>query len=388
LTVNGGSSSIKFALYTPGQPPRREMTGSIDRIGLPDGVLKVARAGRDPERSSFTVRHHQQAVGQLIQWLDKEVGFSVIAAIGHRVVHGGPRFSDPQAVTPELMDELRRLCVLDPDHLPGEIALIEGFLRFAPGRPQVVCFDTAFHRDLPRVARLLPIPRRFEAAGIRRYGFHGLSYTYLLEELGRIAGAAADGRVILAHLGAGASLAAVRGGKCIDTTMAFTPTSGLMMGSRTGDLDPGVLLYLLRTERMTVEQIDDLVNRQAGLLGISETSLDMRDLLHREHNDHRAAEAVALFCYLASKWIGALCAALGGGLDTLVFAGGIGENSPEIRGRICQGLGFLGIEMDQAQNAANSPLISTNASHAAVRVIRTDEESVIAKAVYRILAHL
>jgi acetate kinase len=385
LTINGGSSSIKFALYTPGQPPRRELAGSIERIGLPDGVLNTRRGGEQPEHSSIDTGNYEQAVGQLIEWLDKAVGMSAIAAIGHRVVHGGPRFRDPQLVTPEVMEELHRLSALDPDHLPGEIALIEGFTRSVPDRPQVICFDTAFHRDMPRVARLLPIPRRFDTAGIQRYGFHGLSYTYLLEELGRIAGpAAVNARVVLAHLGAGASLAAVRGGKCIDTTMAFTPTSGLMMGTRTGDLDPGVLLYLLRTERMTAEQIDDLANRQAGLLGVSETSSDMRDLLHRQQSDHRAAEAVTLFCYLAKKWIGAFCAALGG-LDTLVFAGGIGENAPEIRTRICEGLEFIGIEMDQERNASNAPLVSRDASPVAVRVIRTDEESVIAKAVYRIL---
>jgi acetate kinase len=362
------------------------MAGSIDRIGSPDGILKITRAGEQPERFSIDVPDHEQAAGRLIQWFDKTIGLAAIAAIGHRVVHGGPRFSQPQRVTSELMDELRRLSPLDPDHLPGEIALIEGFLRSAPDRPHEVCFDTAFHRDMPRVAQMLPIPRRFDDAGVRRYGFHGLSYTYLLEELGRIAGpAAVNGRVILAHLGAGASLAAVRGGKCIDTTMAFTPTSGLMMGSRTGDLDPGVLLYLLRAERMTAEQIDDLVNRQAGLFGVSATSSDMRDLLQRQQNDHRAAEAVALFCYLTKKWIGAFSAALGG-LDTLVFAGGIGENAPEIRSRISGGLGFLGIELDQARNAAHSPLISTDTSRVALRVIQTDEECVIARAVYRILA--
>jgi acetate kinase len=325
-------------------------------------------------------------VRELIEWLDKRIGFSSLAAVGHRVVHGGMHFSDPQQITPELLDELRRLCPIDPAHLPEEIALIEAFLRSSPDLPQVVCFDTAFHRDLPRVARLLPIPRRFDAAGIRRYGFHGLSYTFLMEELARTAGpAAVNARIILAHLGAGASLAAVRGGKCMDTSMAFTPAAGLVMGTRTGDLDPGALLYLLRTEQLTAERGEELVNRQSGLLGVSEISSDMRDLLSRQQSDLRAAEAVTLFCYQAKKWIGAFAAALGG-LDTLVFAGGIGENAAEVRSRICDGLGFLGIELDPQRNRSNAAVISTDTSPATVRVIRTDEELVIAKMVYRVLA--
>ena len=294
------------------------------------------------------------------------------------------RHSEPERVTPKLLAELRRITPYDPDHLPREIGLIEAFLRRHPKLPQVACFDTAFHRTMPRVARLLPIPRRYAAKGVERYGFHGLSYAYLMEELGRLDPAASKGRVILAHLGNGASMAAVHHGASIDTSMGFTPTSGLVMSTRTGDLDPGVVYFLARTERMTAAQFQQMVSHESGLLGVSGTSADVRDLLAREASDARAAEAVALFCYQAKKWIGSFAAALGG-LDTLVFAGGIGENAPVIRERICDGLGFLGIELDQQRNAKNAPLISPDTGRVKVRVIRTDEDLMIARSVVRVL---
>jgi acetate kinase len=295
------------------------------------------------------------------------------------------KHSEPERVTPKLLAELHRITPYAPDHLPGEIGLIEAFFRRHPKLPQVACFDTAFHRSMPRVAKMLPIPRRYEAKGVQRYGFHGLSYAYLMEELARIAGAkAAQGRVILGHLGNGASLAAVRDGKCIDTSMAFTPTAGLPMSTRSGDLDPGVGAWLERTEGMNARKFYEMVNHESGLLGVSETSSDMRDLLSREAGDVRAAEAVALFCYQAKKWIGAYAAALGG-LDTLVFAGGIGENAPPVRARICEGLGFLGIRLDESRNAGQAAVISTGDSPVAVRVIRTDEEVMIARSVCRVL---
>ena len=249
----------------------------------------------------------------------------------------------------------------------------------------MACFDTAFHYDLPRVARLLPIPRRYEAQGVRRYGFHGLSYAFLMRELARLAGAeAARGRVILAHLGNGASLAAVREGKPVDTSMAFTPAAGVPMSTRSGDLDPGLVWYLARTEKMDAKEFNEMVNFQSGLLGVSETSADMRDLLQREGQDVRAAEAVELFCYQVRKWIGAFAAALGG-LDTLVFAGGIGENASPIRARVCDGLGFLGIELEQRRNVKHAPLISPDSGRVKVRVIRTDEALMIASSVARVL---
>jgi acetate kinase len=305
--------------------------------------------------------------------------------VGHRVVHGGPKYYKPQRITAEMVTQLKQLSPFDPDHMPEEILLTEAFHRRFPDLPQVACFDTAFHHDLPRVAQILPIPRRYEAQGVRRYGFHGLSYEFLMEELARLAGpVVAQSRVILAHLGNGASLAAVRNGKSVDTSMSFTPTAGVPMSTRTGDLDPGLVWYLARTEKMSTKNFNDMVNFQSGLLGISETSSDMRDLLKHETQDVRAAEAVAMFCYQVKKWIGAFAAALGG-IETLVFAGGIGENAPAVRARICDGLEFLGIKLEEKHNAANEGVISAASSRVAVRVIRTNEEQIIAKTVCKVL---
>ncbi|HEY5036944.1 MAG TPA: acetate/propionate family kinase, partial [Chthoniobacterales bacterium] len=281
-----------------------------------------------------------------------------------------------------------RLSPIDPEHLPREIELIEAFRQRHPKLPQIACFDAAFHTTMPRVAKILPIPRRYEAKGIQRYGFHGLSYAYLMEELARLGDPAAKkGRVILAHLGNGASMAAVRDGKSIDTSMAFTPTAGLVMSTRSGDLDPGLVSYLARTEKMTAPQFNRMVNNESGLLGISETSSDMKDLLDHEGKDIRAAEAVALFCYQAKKWVGSFTAALGG-LDTLVFAGGIGESAPLIRARICEGLDLLGIELDKPRNVKTAAVISKKSSRVTVRVIHTDEELVIARSVLHSFAKL
>jgi acetate kinase len=281
-------------------------------------------------------------------------------------------------VTGALLAELKAITPYDPEHLPREIELIEAMGRRFPRLPQVACFDTAFHRSMPRVATILPIPRRYQSRGVQRYGFHGLSYTFLLQELARRGDpAAARGRVVMAHLGSGASLAAVRDGRCIDTSMGFTPASGLPMSTRSGDLDPGLMYFFALTEGMDAATFQKMTNHESGLLGVSETSSDMRDLLAREREDVRAAEAVALFCYQAKKWIGAYSAALGG-LDTLVFAGGIGENSAPIRARICDGLEFLGVELHAQRNARNAPVVSSDAGRVTVRLIRTDEESVIA----------
>ena len=359
LTVNGGSSSIKFALYQVKEPLKRGVYGKVDRIGLSGTNLTFHEpTNKKPERHKLAAANHKSAANALIDWLENQIDFKSVKGVGHRVVHG-MKHTEPEIVTKKLLDELRRISPNDPDHLPREIELIEAFRQRHPKLPQVACFDTAFHQTMPRVARLLPIPRRFDARGIQRYGFHGLSYAYLMEELVRLGDpAATKGRVILAHLGNGASLAAVRDGKSMDTSMGFTPTAGLVMSTRSGDLDPGLAPYLERTEQMTTKQFYEMVNHESGLLGISETSSDMRDLLAREKQDVRAAEAVALFCYQAKKWIGSFAAALGG-LDTLVFAGGIGENAPIVRARICDGLGFLGIELNKAKNARNAAVIST-----------------------------
>ncbi len=383
--MNGGSSSIRFAFYEARAPMRRVLDGKMERIGLPGAHLAFSdcvsgRAGR----LNVPPGGRASAAGFLLDWIEEQPVFAAVGAIGHRIVHGMAH-AEPARVTPGLLRQLRRTAPFDPEHLPREIELIEAFRRRHPGIRQVACFDTAFHRNMPRVARILPIPRRFESKGVVRYGFHGLSYEFLMEELARTAGAsAARGRVILAHLGNGASLAAVRAGRGIDTSMGFTPAAGLVMSTRSGDLDPGVPGFLARVEGMSAEGFRRMVNEESGLLGVSGTSTDMRDLLAREKRDPRAAEAVGLFCYQAKKWIGAYAAALGG-LDTLVFAGGIGENSPAVRERICDGLGFLGIGIDARRNAANAPVISRRGAAATVRVIRTDEELMIARSVMRIL---
>jgi acetate kinase len=380
LTVNGGSSSLKFAVFARGDAPLRIISGRIERIGLPNARL-ILVDGPTQRRNEERVDAPSldAAVGLLADWLQQTFGLAAVAAIGHRVVHGGPH-NRPTEVTGKLLDDLRRVAPFDPEHIPGELALIEAFRRLNPDLPQVACFDTAFHHELPRVAQIVPIPRRFESRGVRRYGFHGLSYAYLMEELHRVAGAdAARGRVILAHLGSGASLAAVKDGRGVETTMGFTPTSGLVMGTRPGDLDPGLVGFLARVEGVTPERFHQMVNHESGLLGVSETSPDLRDLLAHEAEDIRAAEAVELFCYRVRTGIGALAAALGG-LDTLVFAGGIGENSPEVRRRTLFALGFLGITVDTVRNQSSAPVISAEGGPVTVRVIPTDEELMIARA--------
>lgn len=380
LTINGGSSSLKFAVYAATPSPERTISGAIERIGLAESTLTIDSGPDAPRERRPVSAPDQSAAGALvIDEVSRRVGLAAIKAVGHRVVHGGPRLVAPRIVTPEVLDELRKISPLDPEHLPGELALLETFAKALPATRQVACFDTAFHRAMPRVARILPIPRKYEALGVRRYGFHGLSYEYLLEELARVAGSGgAHGRVILAHLGSGASLAAVRDGRCIDTSMGFTPTAGLVMGTRSGDLDPGLVRFLAQSQGISPESFHHMVNRESGLVGISETSPDIRDLLERSDADIRAAEAVDVFCYHVKKWIGAFCAVLGG-LDTLVFSAGIGEHSPVIRGRICAELEFLGVSLDAARNEANLPLISTDESRVKVRVIPTDEELVIAR---------
>lgn len=379
LAINGGSSSIKFAVYTTGNPPARTLVGQVERIGRQGAALSAKdAAGQVIEERPLEAADHPAAAEALIQWLRQHLDGAVITAIGHRVVLGGVRLSEHQRITDEVLAELRRTVPVDLAHLPREIALIEAFGRGFPGVPQVACFDTAFHQDLPTVAKLLPIPRRFYDAGIRRFGFHGLSYAYLLEELRRVAPIEAAGRVIFAHLGSGASMAAVHGGKPIDTTMAFTPTAGLVMGTRPGDFDPGLLVYLMREQQLTPDEMDSFLNTQCGLLGVSETSSDMRDLIARRGSDARAADAVALFCYQARKWIGSYAAAMGG-LDAVVFSGGIGEHSAPARAEICAGLDFFGLRIDAEKNAAGDALISGSTSAVAVRIIPTDEESMIAR---------
>jgi acetate kinase len=382
--INAGSSSIRWVVYEIGPTLERRAAGTIDRIGLKGTSWSLALSpGKPPERHLVALADHRAAATRLLDWMGAQPFFPAIKGIGHRVVHGMRR-SEPQRITPALLAALHHLTSYDPEHLPREIGLIEAFRNAHPRLPQVACFDTSFHRNMPRVARLLPIPRRYATKGVERYGFHGLSYAFLMEELERLDPAASRGKVILAHLGNGASLAAVHDGKSVDTSMGFTPASGLVMGTRTGDLDPGLAYFLARTEKMTAKRFQTMVNHESGLLGISGRSSDMRDLLARGSGDPKAADAVDLFCYQARKWIGSFAAALGG-LDTLVFAGGIGENAPVVRERICAGLGFLGVEVDLERNARNAPLVSTADGRVAVRVMHTDEESIVARSVVRLL---
>ena len=361
LAVNGGSSTVKCALFTFETEPRSLARGTIEGVG--------------PSR-----------VPRLLEWMETHARSGAIAAIGHRVVHGGPRYHQPQPLTTDVVDDLRRWIPFAPNHLPDEIALIEALARAKPDVPQIVCFDTAFHQTLSEVARRLPIPAADDARGVRRYGFHGLSYAYLVEELRRIAGAeAAAGKVVIAHLGNGSSLAAVHHGQSVDTTMAFTPIGGVVMSTRSGDLDPGVVTYLARTQQLSADAVEDLLSHRAGLLAISGTTGDMRTLLDREAADAASQLAVAVFVYSIKKAIGALTAALGG-LDTLIFSGGIGEHAPAIRARICNSLGFLGVQLDADRNSANASIISSPGAPAVVRVIPTDEELMIARAAHRLLA--
>lgn len=383
LTVNGGSSTIRFALFRLVPALQRIYEGRIERIGLSGTRLFGVRMA-DGARDVFTLPadSHRAAAGWLVDWLRQRGLFADVVAVGHRIVHGMQRDA-PARVTAALLGELRAIQSRVPEHLPREIALIEALRPHIP--VQVACFDTVFHHDMPAVAQYLPIPRRYAREGVRRYGFHGLSYAYLMEALGRLGDPAATrGRVVLAHLGNGASMAAVRDGRSIDTTMGFTPAGGLPMSTRSGDLDPGVIGYLAREAGLSAERINRLLNHESGLLGLSGISGDVRDLLAQEATDAHAAEALALFCYQARKSIGALAAALGG-LDTLVFAGGIGENAPAIRARICADLDFLGIRLDTRRNADSADLISIDTGRVAVRVIATDEALMIARATAELL---
>ncbi|TDE17309.1 acetate/propionate family kinase [Dyadobacter psychrotolerans] len=385
LTLNGGSSSIRFAFYSAHEDLKLAFAGKLGGIGNKiSGAILTTSISDQTENIKITENTYEHATHFLINWLENRAEFSAVAAIGHRIVHG-MKYSEPQEITPDLLDYLKKISPYDPEHLPEEIRLIELFSKRHPDLKQIVCFDTSFHAEMPAVAKRLPIPRRFTEKNIQRYGFHGLSYAYLMLELERQADKkVAHGKVILAHLGNGASLAAVKQGKSMDTTMGFTPGSGVMMGTRSGDLDPGVAWYLMQFEKLSPKQFNHVVNHESGLLGISETSSDMQELMKSEVDDNRAAEAIELFCYQIKKSIGSFAAVLGG-VNTLVFSGGIGENIPQIRSRICQDLGFLGIELDEKRNQINDPVISMKNGKVTIRVIATNEEIMIARLVRQVL---
>jgi len=381
LTVNAGSSSVKFTVFGAGNTNTEVFHASVENIGQSSSRSMVNGAVE-----SVNVATHAIAASLLIDALVKEIPLSSIVAVGHRIVHGGPDYYRPQLVTPQLLKDLQGLTAFDPEHLPAQLSLIKTFLQQLPSVVQVVCFDTAFHHDLPAPARLLPIPRHFAAAGIRRYGFHGLSYDFIVTELRRVEGdVAASGKVIIAHLGSGASLASLKDGKSVDTTMGMTPASGIPMSTRSGDLDPGLVLYLQQTQGYSPDRFNHMVNFESGLLGISETTADMKKLLEIEDRDERAREAIELFCYQVRKSIGGLAASLGG-LNTLVFTGGMGENAPKIRAKICEGLEFLGVELDETQNKQGARLISARTSRTGVHVIRTNEAVTIARQTSEIIS--
>jgi acetate kinase len=362
LTINAGSSSVKIALFAVG----------------PDEAPLASAAG---ERTA----DHAAALRAALARIQAAIDIAPLSAVVHRIVHGGARYRDPVRITSDVRRDLSALISLDPDHMPQALAAIQTTAERYPAVPQIACFDTAFHQSLPRVAQMYALPRRFWDAGVRRYGFHGLSCESIMRTLVDLDPAAASGRVIIAHLGSGASLTAVQNGRSVETTMGFSPAGGVMMGTRPGDLDPGVLLYAARNGEVTADALSCLVNHDAGLLGVSETSQDMRDLLACESADPRAADAIALFCYSIRKAIGSLAAVLGG-LDTLVFTAGIGERAAAVRQRICKGLRSFGIDVDDARNASDAAIISAAGSVVTIRVIATDEDRMLARHAADILA--
>jgi acetate kinase len=375
---------VKFAIYKMTEEMQKELYGSIDGIGSDHASLKLSeKAGTKISEQKSGVREFNQAAELLLDILQHWTEPDEIRAIGHRIVFGMDQ-PGPAIINDALLNDLKERRSFDPDHLPAAIEFIERLGAKLPGRPQVACFDTSFHSTIPEVAKMFPLPAALAKEGIRRYGYHGLSYTYLMEVLKKETGdATAGGRIILAHLGSGASLAAVKEGRCVDTSMGFTPAGGIMMGTRCGDIDPGIAWHLMENKKMNADRFNQLINHESGLLGVSGLSADMKELLENEQENVDAARAVALFCYIARKWIGAFTAVLGG-LDTLVFTGGIGENAPLIRQRICDGLKFLELEMDEEKNNTGQWLISSPKSAIQVFVIRTDEERVIAEHVKQI----
>jgi acetate kinase len=384
-TINRGSATLKSALYAAGNHDDRLLSITVDQAGDSGGRLKISDpSGTSLLDSPVDARDPNAALEVILGWLGEHSFLSGLAAVGHRLVQGGPKYKDPQRITPEFLSEIEKFAPLDPDHMPAAIQGIRFIAGKLPKLPQVACFDTAFHSSLPQVARMYALPRHLYDQGIFRYGFHGLSYEYVMRELRALDGELADGRVIIAHLGSGASMVAVKQGKSIDTSMGFTPLEGLVMSTRSGDVDPGALLYLLEHDNMSAKEANGLLNQESGLLGVSGTTSDMKALLGAMQQDARAAEAVDLFCYRVKKYIGAYTAVLGG-LDVLVFAGGIGERAPVVRMRACEGMGFLGIRLDAANNEASAAVISSQDSRVKVRVIKTDEDRMILQHVCSVL---
>lgn len=373
LAINAGSSSIKFALYLARAAGAPLWSGSLEGIGGTHASFSVrGELASDTFTRQFAIPEQVSAVNVLIDWLSERLAPASVASVSHRVVHGAATCRATAQVTDDLLAELYGAATVDPEHLPQEIRLIELLRQRFPDAAHVLCFDSSFHRTMPRVASIVPIPRRYEELGVRRYGFHGLSCAYLMHALAQADPHAADAKVILAHLGGGSSVTAVEHGASCDTTMGFTPAGGIPGAHRSGDLDPGLAWYLQRRAAMTAAQFHHMVNHESGLLGVSGSSGDMRELLASQHADQRAAEAVALFCHATRKAICAMAGAIDG-MGTLVFSGGIGEHAAEVRARICSGLSLLGVQLDADANLANAAIISSAASSVCVRVIGTDE---------------
>lgn len=385
MTINAGSSSIKFSLFDA-DTLREDYRGTISGIGF--DVSSFTVVGTDDHvvlTREVQAHDHIHAVSLMRDWIADHIAAEKITALGYRLVHGGPSFGQPCLIDDVVLKELQSVVTLDPEHLPTQMAIIEQLRGAFTETPHIACFDTAFFHNLPVESRRLPLPRKYESQGIRRYGFHGLSYSYLLREFEQVAGHnAARGKVIFAHLGNGASLAALYNGQPLDTTMGLTPVGGIPMSTRSGDLDPGILTYLADREQLAPEQLRHIVGFESGLLGISETTSDMKKLLELEEHDPRAKEAVDIFCYNVRKQIGAYAAALGG-LNSLVFSGGIGEVSSIVRNRICDGLEFLGIELDETRNQSGEECISTDDSQVGVHVLPTNEAMTIAREVDQII---
>lgn len=383
LAVNGGSSSLKFALYRA-DSLQLTISGTISRIGEQDGIFQIKNGKNELLQTDKS--HYPDlnaAVLDLIAWLKKNEQYP-LAAIGHRLVQGGPEHRAPELITDKLVKSLMQFIYLAPNHLPGELSTIKVFQSAFPDLPQIACFDTAFHKDLPDHVKYYPLPAIYKKDGLMKYGFHGLSYEYILLKLKEKTPSVIRKKVIIAHLGNGASMAAVKDGVSVDTTMGLSPIGGLVMGTRSGDLDPGVLLFLLKQGKLSAEELDDLLSKNSGLKAIAGES-DIQALLKKEDSDPTAKEALSVFCYQAKKFIGALAAAMGG-LDVLVFTGGIGENSAIIRERICQDLEFLGIKIDQWSNHSRQETISNLTGRVKVTVLVTNEEWMIARHTKKIIS--
>ena len=376
---------MKSALYEAGGSEELLLSIIVDQSGISGSRLKIEdRNGTTLLNSLVDSEQPNAALETMFAWLDQRGFLSQIGAVGHRLVHGGSKYAEPQRITPQFLSDVEQLVPLDPDHMPAATRGIKFIAEKLPDLPQVACFDTAFHRSLPKVARMYALPRAFYDQGIVRYGFHGLSYEYIMRELETLERERSNGRVIIAHLGSGASIVAVKEGKSVDTSMGFTPLEGLVMSTRSGDVDPGALLYLLEQKKISAKELDTILNKKSGLLGVSAKSGDMRVLLGEMQRDPRAEEAVDLFCYRVKIYIGAYAAVLGG-LDLLVFAGGIGEHAPLVRERICDGLEFLGIHLGGPGNEGNAALVSAPQSRVKVRVINTNEDLMIVRHVRSVL---